>query len=38
MVMRTKPSILLGTGGFGDIAINPLKSFQPFQADLNVKF
>jgi hypothetical protein len=28
----------LGTGGFGDIAINPLKNFQLFQADLNVKF
>jgi hypothetical protein len=28
----------LGSGGFGDIAINPLKSFQLFQADLNVKF
>ena len=28
----------LGTGGFGDIAINPLKNFQIFQADLNVRF
>jgi hypothetical protein len=28
----------LGTGGFGDIAINPLKSFRLFQADLNIKF
>lgn len=28
----------LGTGGGGDIAINPLKNFQLFQADLNVKF
>ncbi len=28
----------LGTGGFGDIAINPLKNFQLFQADLNVRF
>lgn len=28
----------LGTGGLGDIAINPLKNFQIFQADLNVKF
>lgn len=28
----------LGTGGLGDIAINPLKNFQLFQADLNVKF
>ena len=28
----------LGTGGFGDISINPLKNFQLFQADLNVKF
>ena len=28
----------LGTGGLGDIAINPLKNFQLFQADLNVRF
>ena len=28
----------LGTGGDGAIAINPLKNFQLFQADLNVKF
>jgi hypothetical protein len=28
----------VGTAGFGDIAINPLKNFQLFQADLNVKF
>jgi hypothetical protein len=28
----------LGTGGLGDIAISPLKNFQLFQADLNVKF
>lgn len=28
----------LGTGGFGDIAINPVKNFQLFQADLNLKF
>jgi Putative porin len=28
----------LGTGGGGDIAINPLKNFQIFQADLNLKF
>ncbi len=28
----------LGTGGFGDIAVNPLKNFQLFQADLNLKF
>lgn len=28
----------LGTGGAGDIAANPLKNFQLFQADLNVKF
>jgi hypothetical protein len=28
----------LGTGGGGDIAINPLNNFQLFQADLNVKF
>jgi hypothetical protein len=27
----------LGTGG-GEIAINPLKNYQLFQADLNVKF
>ncbi|MEP7016232.1 MAG: putative porin [Verrucomicrobiota bacterium] len=28
----------LGTGGSGDIGINPLDQFQIFQADLNVKF
>jgi len=28
----------LGTGGGGDIAANPMKNFQLFQADLNVKF
>jgi hypothetical protein len=28
----------LGTAGFGDIGINPVKNFQLFQADLNVKF
>jgi hypothetical protein len=28
----------LGTGGDGAIAINPLKNFQLFQLDLNVKF
>jgi hypothetical protein len=28
----------LGTGGAGDIAANPLKNFQLFQADLNVRF
>jgi hypothetical protein len=28
----------LGTGGAGDIAINPLDKYQIFQADLNVKF
>ncbi len=28
----------LGTGGAGDIAINPLDEYQIFQADLNVKF
>lgn len=28
----------LGTGGLGDIAINPLKNYQIFQADLNVRF
>jgi hypothetical protein len=28
----------LGTGGVGDIAINPLDEYQIFQADLNVKF
>ena len=27
-----------GTGGVGDIAINPLDKYQIFQADLNVKF
>lgn len=29
---------LLGTGGIGDIALNPLRKYQIFQADLNVKF
>jgi hypothetical protein len=28
----------LGTGGLGDIAINPVSNFQLFQADLNFKF
>jgi hypothetical protein len=28
----------LGTGGAGDIAINPLTNYQLFQADLNLKF
>ena len=28
----------LGTGGVGDIGINPLEKYQIFQADLNVKF
>lgn len=28
----------LGTGGTGDIGINPLQNYQVFQADLNVKF
>ena len=28
----------LGTGGVGDIALNPLRNYQIFQADLNVKF
>lgn len=28
----------LGTGGGGDIAINPVTDYQLFQADLNVKF
>ncbi len=28
----------LGTGGTGDISINPLHKYQIFQADLNVKF
>jgi hypothetical protein len=28
----------LGTAGGGDIAANPMKNFQLFQADLNVKF
>lgn len=29
---------LFGTGGVGDIPINPLDEYQIFQADLNVKF
>ncbi|MGI8481123.1 MAG: hypothetical protein ACR2MF_03530, partial [Chthoniobacterales bacterium] len=28
----------LGTGGVGDIALNPLRKYQLFQADLNLKF
>ncbi len=28
----------LGTGGSGDIGLNPLRKFQVFQADLSVKF
>jgi hypothetical protein len=28
----------VGTGGVGDIGINPLEKYQIFQADLNVKF
>ncbi len=28
----------LGTGGVGDIPLNPLNTYQIFQADLNVKF
>ena len=28
----------LGTGGVGDIALNPLHEYQIFQADLNLKF
>lgn len=28
----------LGTGGVGDIGVNPLRNYQVFQADLNVKF
>ena len=28
----------LGTGGVGDIGVNPLREYQLFQADLNVKF
>jgi hypothetical protein len=28
----------LGTGGNGDIAINPLDPYQIFQADLSLKF
>ena len=28
----------LGTGGVGDIAVNPLRQYQIFQADLNWKF
>ena len=27
-----------GTGGIGDIAINPLSQYQLFQADMSVKF
>jgi len=28
----------LGTGGVGDIAVNPLDEYNIFQADLNLKF
>ena len=28
----------LGTGGVGDIPINPLDQYQIFQADMSVKF
>ncbi len=28
----------LGTGGVGDIGVNPLREYQIFQADLNFKF
>ncbi len=28
----------LGTGGVGDIGVNPLRQYQVFQADLNLKF
>jgi hypothetical protein len=28
----------LGTGGAGDIGVNPLRNYQIFQADLNLKF
>ena len=28
----------LGTGGNGDIAINPLDQYQLFQADMSVRF
>jgi len=28
----------LGTGGVGDIPLNPLRKYEIFQADLNVKF
>jgi hypothetical protein len=28
----------LGTGGVGDIGVNPLRNYQIFQADLNVRF
>ena len=28
----------LGTGGVGDIGVNPLRKYQLFQADLNFKF
>jgi hypothetical protein len=28
----------LGTGGIGDMAINPLDQYQLFQADMSVRF
>ncbi len=28
----------LGTGGVGDIGVNPLRRYQIFQADLSLKF
>jgi Putative porin len=33
-----RSSSLFGTGGVGDIPINPLDEYQIFQADMNVKF
>jgi hypothetical protein len=35
---RSDNTFGLGTGGAGDIGINPLDKYQIFQADLNVKF
>jgi hypothetical protein len=35
---RADRSFGLGTGGAGDIGINPIDKYQVFQADLNLKF
>ena len=34
----TQADRALGTGGVGDIGVNPVRDYQLFQADLNWKF